>query len=247
MRQTSLGAKNGRARLRGSWLDPVIRLLMALTGALFLSFCGDNGPGPEREGPAAEAPDGGSSRGGSPDAGNPDGGSPQGGSPDAGNPDGGGSAVRVDVNGRVMDLAGQVKDGTWVVIKSGSFRATPTVDSEGNFTVASVPIPYDVWVIVEGTSPWDYLRNATTAPMEVGVTASLGSDQSQSHAARFDQTCIPSTANLASISGRVSGGIGFPTPDALLDGSRLLLTDGQLRNALRRHHDSVQHDGCIRD
>ena len=137
------------------------------------------------------------------------------GSPDAGNPDGGGSAVRVDVNGRVMDLAGQVKDGTWVVIKSGSFRATPTVDSEGNFTVASVPIPYDVWVIVEGTSPWDYLRNATTAPMEVGVTASLGlQHQSQSHAARFDETyCHPSTANLASISGRVSGGIGFPTPD----------------------------------
>jgi hypothetical protein len=61
----------------------------------------------------------------------------------------------------VVDLAGQVKAGTWVVIKSGSFRATPTIDPGGNFTVASVPTPYDVWVIVEGTSPGDYLRDDT--------------------------------------------------------------------------------------
>ncbi len=51
---------------------------MAFTGALFLSFCGDNGPGPERRDPAGEAPDGGSSQAGSPDAENPDGGSSQG-------------------------------------------------------------------------------------------------------------------------------------------------------------------------
>jgi len=67
MRQRLFHVENGRTQLRGTWLDPVIRLLMAITGALFLSLCGDNGPGPERRGPAGEAPAGGSSQAGSPE------------------------------------------------------------------------------------------------------------------------------------------------------------------------------------
>src|SRR5215471_1010826 len=64
MRQSFLGMGNGRARLRGSLLNRVIQLFMAITGALLLSFCGDNASAPERRGPAVEAPGGGGSQGG---------------------------------------------------------------------------------------------------------------------------------------------------------------------------------------
>jgi hypothetical protein len=66
MRQSLFHVESGRTRLRGSWLDPVIRLLMAITGALLFSFCGDNTAPPEGRGPAGEAPVGASSKGGSP-------------------------------------------------------------------------------------------------------------------------------------------------------------------------------------
>ena len=67
MRQRSLDVENGRTWLREFWLDRVIRLFMAITGALLLSFCGGNAPGPEGRGSAGETPDGGSSQGGKPE------------------------------------------------------------------------------------------------------------------------------------------------------------------------------------
>jgi len=210
MRQQSLEMENTQTRLRRSWLDRVLRLLMTLSAILVLSSCGASSP--EGGGPAFPTSDGGSSHGVSPDAGNPDAGGPQAGSPDAGEPDGGVSTQTIGVNGRVMDLAGQVKAGTWVAIKSGSFWETRVVDPGGNFTVPDVPIPYDVWVIVEGTSPWDYLRSGTaTTTVEVGVTASVGLTSPSPTVLDLTRT-DPGTEHVASIRGRVSGGIGFPTP-----------------------------------
>ena len=67
MRQRPLDVEDERTRLGGSWRDRVFGPFIAITGALLLSFCGDNAPAPQGRGPAGEAPDGVSSQGGSPE------------------------------------------------------------------------------------------------------------------------------------------------------------------------------------
>jgi hypothetical protein len=101
-----------------------------------------------------------------------------------------------------VNQSGQVRAGARVVIKSGAaFFVTTVTDANGTFTVANVPTPYDAIVVITTGRP-------TGATISVGLTSTtptlldmLGPGPSVSGPYRS-----------ASLSGNVTGGIGFPTP-----------------------------------
>ena len=122
-----------------------------------------------------------------------------------GNPGGGppaGGAKTVNVNGKVVNQSGQVRAGLRVVIRSGAgFQVTTTTDASGRFTVSNVPTPYDAIVVITTARP-------TGATISVGLTSTtptlldmLGSGPS-----------VTGPGGSASLSGKVTGGTGFPTP-----------------------------------
>jgi hypothetical protein len=145
------------------------RSLLAVAGAVLLSFCGNN---PDK--------------------------------PDGGIPDGGGSVGTVNVNGKVVSFFGEVSPNVTVVIKSGAvFSVSTRTDGSGNFTVANVPTPYDATVI----------DTEVNESVPSTVTVSVGLTSARPTVFDWFSTGTPSSGGgSASLSGAVTGGIGFPSP-----------------------------------
>ncbi len=141
-------------------MKPLSQSLLAVAGALLLSFCSNNS-----------------------------------GNPNGGNTDGIGT---LNVNGKVVNQAGQVSANVPLVIKSGAaFSVTTSTFADGNFVVANVPTPYDVTVIS---------LNPTGATVSVGLTSATPTVLDMLSSSPF------TGGGSASLSGTVTGGIGFPAP-----------------------------------
>jgi hypothetical protein len=112
--------------------------------------------------------------------------------------DGGPLVGTVNVNGKVVNQAGGVTANVPVVIKSGAaFSVTIRTDANGNFAVANIPTPYDAMVLI---------GNRVT--VSVGLTSATPTvlDMFSS------RPSVAGPGGSASLSGTVTGGIGFPTP-----------------------------------
>jgi hypothetical protein len=109
----------------------------------------------------------------------------------------------VSLAGKVLDFNNQARTGLPIVIKSGaSFSVSTITDANGNFTAANVPTPYDVTVVVNGTTD----KGAT---VYIGLT---GANPVLIDLIGGSAT----TSRTASLSGTLTGGIGFPTPGGTL-------------------------------
>lgn len=121
------------------------------------------------------------------------------GSPDGGSP----GAGTIKVHGKVLNSFGQVSADVRVIIKSGTaFSVRTRTDSNGNFTVADVPAPYDATVIGQ----------AGNAPSPSGATVSLGLTTATPTVLDMFGWSDQATGGSALLSGAVTGGIGFPSP-----------------------------------
>jgi hypothetical protein len=156
----------------------MIRPLLPVVGAVFLSFCSGNPGNPLDAGTL--------------DAGTLDAGTLDAGTLDAGTPDGG----RIDVNGKVVNTSGGTSANVVVVIKSGAaFSVITSTDADGKFSVANVPTPYDAAVVF----------GSGGATVSVGLTSTTPTVLDMLSGSPF----LPASASL---SGAVTGGLGFPSP-----------------------------------
>lgn len=110
------------------------------------------------------------------------------------NPDGG---VRtINVSGKVMNKGGGSSANVAVVLKSGAdFLAAVSTDGNGNFSVDNVPAPYDAMVLIGNRVTVSAgLTSATPTVLDMFSIKAL----------------VAGPGGSASLSGTVSGGIGFP-------------------------------------
>jgi hypothetical protein len=97
----------------------------------------------------------------------------------------------ITVAGKVVNLSGVAVGSVPVVIGA---LPPATTDANGNFTIANVPVPYDITVVNSGTkSGLVYIGLTRSDPTLTFIVSSA-------------------LANSATVSGTVSGGAGYPLP-----------------------------------
>ncbi len=97
----------------------------------------------------------------------------------------------ITVAGKVVDIFGQVRSG--LPVKIGSTSAN--TDSNGNFSISNVTVPYDVIVIDSAANSGYLFKGLSRTDPTLQLFAFGGTPD-----------------NSATIQGQLSGGVGFPNP-----------------------------------